>query len=65
MSQQSAAINLAYCKYSSMNAANSRIGEWLGMRSPATEGEILRIVEGRLSFCHQTPEHARAGTVRD
>jgi putative toxin-antitoxin system antitoxin component (TIGR02293 family) len=32
-----------------MNAANARIGDWLGLQSPATEGEILRIVEGRLS----------------
>ena len=32
-----------------MNAANSQIGEWLGLQPPATEGEILRIVEGRLS----------------
>ena len=32
-----------------MNAANAQIGDWLGLQSPATEGEILRIVEGRLS----------------
>ena len=32
-----------------MNAVSVQIGEWLGMRSPATESEILRIVEGRLS----------------
>jgi putative toxin-antitoxin system antitoxin component (TIGR02293 family) len=32
-----------------MNAVNAQIGDWLGMRSPATDGEILRIVEGRLA----------------
>jgi len=32
-----------------MNAANVQIGDWLGLQSPATEGEILRIVEGRLA----------------
>lgn len=32
-----------------MNAANIQIGEWLGMLAPATEGEVLRIVEGRLA----------------
>jgi putative toxin-antitoxin system antitoxin component (TIGR02293 family) len=32
-----------------MNAANAQIGDWLGLRSPATEEEILRIVEGRLA----------------
>src|ERR1700749_4135071 len=32
-----------------MNVANAQIGDWLGLRSPATEGEILRIVEGRLA----------------
>jgi putative toxin-antitoxin system antitoxin component (TIGR02293 family) len=32
-----------------MNAANAQIGDWLGLQSPATEGEILRIVEGRLA----------------
>src|ERR1700733_2527959 len=32
-----------------MNTANAQIGDWLGLQSPATEGEILRIVEGRLS----------------
>jgi putative toxin-antitoxin system antitoxin component (TIGR02293 family) len=31
-----------------MNAANARIGDWLGLQPPATEGEILRIVEERL-----------------
>jgi putative toxin-antitoxin system antitoxin component (TIGR02293 family) len=32
-----------------MNAVNTHIGDWLGLQSPATEGEILRIVEGRLA----------------
>jgi putative toxin-antitoxin system antitoxin component (TIGR02293 family) len=32
-----------------MNAANAQIGDWLGLQSPTTEGEILRIVEGRLA----------------
>jgi len=32
-----------------MNSANAQIGDWLGLQSPATEGEILRIVEGRLA----------------
>lgn len=32
-----------------MNAANAQIGDWLGLQPPATEGEILRIVEGRLA----------------
>ncbi len=32
-----------------MNAANAQIGDWLGVESPATEGEILRIVEGQLA----------------
>src|ERR1700761_4295146 len=32
-----------------MNATNSKIGDWLGLRAPATDGEILRIVEGRLA----------------
>lgn len=32
-----------------MNAANAQIGNWLGLKPPATEGEILRIVEGRLA----------------
>ena len=31
-----------------MNAANAQIGEWLGVQAPATETEILRIVEGQL-----------------
>jgi putative toxin-antitoxin system antitoxin component (TIGR02293 family) len=34
---------------SGMNAVNAQIGDWLGLQSPATEGEILRIVEGRLA----------------
>lgn len=32
-----------------MNTAHEQIGHWLGVRSPATEAEVLRIVEGRLS----------------
>ncbi len=32
-----------------MNAGPLQIGDWLGVRSPATEREILRIVEGRLA----------------
>ena len=32
-----------------MNAANVQIGDWLGLRPPATETEILRIVEGQLA----------------
>lgn len=32
-----------------MNAANTQIGDWLGLQPPATEGELLRIVEGRLA----------------
>ena len=32
-----------------MNTANVQIGDWLGVQSPATETEILRIVEGRLA----------------
>jgi putative toxin-antitoxin system antitoxin component (TIGR02293 family) len=31
-----------------VNAAHEQIGHWLGVQSPATEAEILRIVEGRL-----------------
>jgi len=31
-----------------MNAANVQIGEWLGLRAPATESDILNIVEGQL-----------------
>lgn len=32
-----------------MNSANAQIGDWLGLEPPATEGEILRLVEGRLT----------------
>jgi putative toxin-antitoxin system antitoxin component (TIGR02293 family) len=32
-----------------MEMANTRIGEWLGLQPPATEAEILRLVEGRLA----------------
>lgn len=32
-----------------MNAANTQIGDWLGRQPPASEVEILRIVEGRLA----------------
>jgi putative toxin-antitoxin system antitoxin component (TIGR02293 family) len=32
-----------------MSAANAQIGDWLGIRPPATDSDILRIVEGRLS----------------
>jgi putative toxin-antitoxin system antitoxin component (TIGR02293 family) len=32
-----------------MNAVNAQIGEWLGVQTPATEAEILRIVEGQLA----------------
>jgi putative toxin-antitoxin system antitoxin component (TIGR02293 family) len=32
-----------------MSAGHLRIGNWLGLRAPATEAEILRIVEGRLA----------------
>ena len=32
-----------------MNAVNVQIGDWLGVPSPVTETEILRIVEGRLA----------------
>jgi len=31
-----------------VNAAHEQIGHWLGVRPPATEAEVLRIVEGRL-----------------
>lgn len=31
-----------------MNTSHLQIGNWLGVQSPATETEILRIVEGRL-----------------
>jgi putative toxin-antitoxin system antitoxin component (TIGR02293 family) len=32
-----------------MNATNVQIGDWLGLQAPATEAEVLRIVEGRLA----------------
>lgn len=32
-----------------MNAPNVQIGDWLGRQPPATEAEILRIVEERLA----------------
>lgn len=32
-----------------MNASHGHIGEWLGLRAPATEAEILHIVEGQLA----------------
>jgi putative toxin-antitoxin system antitoxin component (TIGR02293 family) len=32
-----------------MNAANLQIGDWLGVQPPATETEILRMVEARLA----------------
>ena len=32
-----------------MNASHRQIGSWLGVDSPATETEILRIVEGRFA----------------
>ena len=32
-----------------MNAANTHIGDWLGLHPLATEDDILRIVEGRLA----------------
>ena len=32
-----------------MNAANVQIGHWLGLEAPATEAQILQIVEDRLS----------------
>jgi putative toxin-antitoxin system antitoxin component (TIGR02293 family) len=32
-----------------MHAANVQIGEWLGVKAPATEAEILGIVEERLA----------------
>jgi putative toxin-antitoxin system antitoxin component (TIGR02293 family) len=32
-----------------MSAANAHIGDWLGIQPPATDSDILRIVEGRLS----------------
>ena len=32
-----------------MNAINLQMGEWLGLQPPATEAEMLRIVEGKLA----------------
>ncbi len=32
-----------------MNITSARIGDWLGLQPPATEREMLRIVEGRLA----------------
>jgi putative toxin-antitoxin system antitoxin component (TIGR02293 family) len=32
-----------------MTAASIQIGDWLGMRAPATESDILRVVEERLA----------------
>jgi putative toxin-antitoxin system antitoxin component (TIGR02293 family) len=32
-----------------MNTVNAQIGDWLGLPPPATEGEMLRIVESRLA----------------
>ena len=32
-----------------MNAANAQIGEWLGVKTPATDTEILNIVEKQLA----------------
>ncbi len=32
-----------------MNPVNTQIGEWLGLQAPATEDQILRIVEQRLA----------------
>jgi putative toxin-antitoxin system antitoxin component (TIGR02293 family) len=32
-----------------MNATNLQVGEWLGLQPPATEAEMLRIVEGKLA----------------
>jgi putative toxin-antitoxin system antitoxin component (TIGR02293 family) len=36
-------------EWNSLNSAKTQIGDWLGLRSPATEADILRIVEGRLA----------------
>jgi putative toxin-antitoxin system antitoxin component (TIGR02293 family) len=33
-----------------MKAASAQIGDWLGLKPPATEGQILRIVEERLAL---------------
>jgi putative toxin-antitoxin system antitoxin component (TIGR02293 family) len=32
-----------------MNATNLQIGNWLGLRAPATETDMLRFVEGKLA----------------
>lgn len=32
-----------------MNAANAQMGDWLGLKAPATEVDMLRIVEGKLA----------------
>lgn len=32
-----------------MSAANAQIGDWLGIQSPVTDSDLLRIVEGRLA----------------
>lgn len=32
-----------------MNAANLQMGDWLGVRAPATEAEVLHIVEAQLA----------------
>ena len=32
-----------------MNAVRVQIGDWLGVQAPASEADILRIVEGRLA----------------
>ncbi len=39
---------IMYVNGGTMNAANIQIGDWLGVQPPATDTEILRIVEGRL-----------------
>ena len=38
-----------YCGWRVMNAGNVQIADWLGVPSPVSETEILRIVEGRLA----------------
>ncbi len=32
-----------------MSAVNAQIGDWLGLELPATDSDILRLVEGRLA----------------
>lgn len=32
-----------------MNSTNEQIGNWLGLRAPATETDMLRFVEGKLA----------------